>query len=77
MSVSAVPSGVDGSCDEELDRTMRLLAAALEETELRLPRATVLESYHQRCNEVARKSHARTWRSEHGSVKFLRMSFPS
>src|SRR5262249_469368 len=55
-----------------LDRTVRLLAAALEEPELRLPRATALVDYHVRRNEVARKSHAKTWRARHRGVKFLR-----
>ena len=48
-----------------LDRTVRLLEAALEEPELRLPRATALVDYHVRRNEVARKSHAKTWRAKH------------
>jgi hypothetical protein len=34
-----------------LDRTVRLLQAALEEPELRLPRATALVDYHVRRNE--------------------------
>ena len=51
---------------------MRLLEAALEEPELRLPRATALVDYHVRRNEVARSSHAKTWRGKHRSVKFLR-----
>jgi hypothetical protein len=56
-----------------LDRTVRLLAAAFEEPELRLPRATLLVEYHARRNEVARKSHAKTWRAKHRDVKFLRL----
>jgi hypothetical protein len=56
-----------------LDRTVRLLQAALEEPELRLPRATALVEYHVRRNEVARKSHAKTWRAKHRAVKFLRL----
>ena len=52
---------------------MRLLEAALEEPELRLPRATALVDYHVRRNEVARKSHAKTWRAKHRGVKFLRL----
>jgi hypothetical protein len=43
-----------------LDRTARLLQAALEEPELRPLRATALVEYHVRRNEVARKSHAKT-----------------
>jgi hypothetical protein len=56
-----------------LDRTVRLLVAAFEEPELRLPRATALVDYHVRRNEVARKSHAKTWRAKHRGVKFLRL----
>ena len=56
-----------------LDRTVRLLAAAMEEPELRLPRATALVDYHVRRNEVARRSHAKTWRAKHPGVKFLRL----
>ena len=52
---------------------MRLLEAALEEPELRLPRATALVDYHVRRNEVARKSHTKTWRARHPGVKFLRL----
>ena len=52
-----------------MDRTVRLLEAALEEPELRLPRATA----QVRRNEVARKSHAKTWRAKHRRVKFLRL----
>jgi hypothetical protein len=56
-----------------LDRTVRLLAAALEEPELRLPRATALVDYHVRRNKAARESHAKTWRAKHRGVKFLRL----
>ena len=56
-----------------LDRTVRLLEAALEEPELKLPRATALVDYHLRRKEVARKSHAKTWRAKHRGVKFLRL----
>ena len=52
---------------------MRLLEAALEEPALRLPRATALVAYHVRRNEVARKSHAKTWRARHRGVEFLRL----
>ena len=55
-----------------MDRTVRLLQAALEEPEMRLPRATALVDYHVRRNEVARKSHAKTWRANHRGVEFLR-----
>jgi hypothetical protein len=52
---------------------VRLPHAAIEEPELRLPRATVLVDYHVRRNEIARKSHAKTWRAKHPGVKFLRL----
>jgi hypothetical protein len=52
---------------------VRLLAAALEEPDLRLPRATALVDYHLRRNAVARKSHIKTWRTKHRGVKFLRL----
>jgi hypothetical protein len=45
-----------------------LLEAALAEPELRLPRATALVDYHVRRNEVARRSHAKTWRAKHPGV---------
>src|SRR4051812_12264293 len=56
-----------------LDRTVQLLEAALEEPELRLPRATALVDYHVRRNKVARKSHAKTWQAKHRGLKFLRL----
>jgi SRSO17 transposase len=56
-----------------LDRTVRLLEAALDEPELRLERAIALVTYHLRRNEVARRSHAKTWRARHRGVKFLRL----
>jgi SRSO17 transposase len=56
-----------------LDRTVRLLEAALGEPELRLARATALVDYYLRRNEVARRSHAKTWQAKHRGVKFLRL----
>jgi SRSO17 transposase len=56
-----------------LDRTVRLLEAALAEPELRLERATALVDYYLRRNEVARRSHAKTWGAKHRGVKFLRL----
>ena len=56
-----------------MDRTVRLLGAALAEPGLRLPRATALVDYHIRRNQAARKSHAKTWRARHEGVKFLRL----
>jgi hypothetical protein len=56
-----------------LDRTVRLLGAALEEPEVRLPRATALVDYHVGRNKAAKKSHAKKWRARHRGVKFLRL----
>jgi SRSO17 transposase len=56
-----------------LDRTVRLLEAALEEPGLGLVRAIALVEYHVRRNEVARRSHAKTWRAKHRGLKFLRL----
>jgi hypothetical protein len=56
-----------------LDRTVRLLAAALGEPELRLLRATLLVDYHVRRNKVAKASHDKTWKKKHRKVKFLRL----
>jgi hypothetical protein len=39
----------------------------------RLARAIALVDYHLRRNEVARRSHAKTWRTKHRGVKFLRL----
>jgi hypothetical protein len=52
---------------------VRLLEAALEEPELRLARATAPMEYHVRRNEVAEKSHAKTWRAKQRGLKFLRL----
>jgi SRSO17 transposase len=56
-----------------LDRTVRLLEAALEEPKLRLARAIALVAYHVRRNEAARRSHTKTWRAKHAGLKFLRL----
>jgi hypothetical protein len=56
-----------------MDRTVRLLEAALDEPRLRLARAIALVDYYVRRNEAARKSHAKTWRAKHRGVKFLRL----
>ena len=52
---------------------MRLLEAALEEPELRLPRATALVDYHIDRNKVAKASHEKTWKKKHRGVKYLRL----
>jgi SRSO17 transposase len=56
-----------------LDRTVRLLEAALDEPRLRLARAIALVDYHVRRNMTARKSHAKTWRARHRGFEFLRL----
>ena len=56
-----------------LDRTVRLLEAAWEEPELRLPRAIALVEYHVRRNTVAKASHAKTWKARHEGIKYLRL----
>jgi hypothetical protein len=56
-----------------LDRAVRLLEAALEEPELRLPRATALVDYHIDRNKVAKASHEKTWKKKHRGVKYLRL----
>ena len=54
-----------------LDRTVRLLQRAIEVPGLTLDLAMLLVDYHIRRNEVARKSHAKTWRARHKGVKLL------
>ena len=56
-----------------LDRTVRLLEAALREPILRLPRAIALVAYHIRRNKVAKASHDKTWKEKHRGVIFLRL----
>jgi hypothetical protein len=56
-----------------LDRTVRLLAAALGEPALSVPRAVALVEYHIRRNKVAKASHDKTWRTKHEGVIFLRL----
>jgi hypothetical protein len=56
-----------------LDRTVRLLEAALEEPELRLTRAVALVDYHIRRNRVAKASHDKTWKEKHKGVDYLRL----
>jgi hypothetical protein len=52
---------------------VRLLEAALEEPELKMPRAIYLVDYHVRRNKVAKASHDKTWKAKHKKVKFLRL----
>jgi SRSO17 transposase len=56
-----------------LDRTVRLLEAALGEPELRLPRAVALVEYHIDRNRVAKASHEKTWKERHKGVEYLRL----
>jgi len=56
-----------------LDRTVRLLEAALEEPELKLPRSVYLVDYHVGRNRVAKASHDKTWKRRHKGVKYLRL----
>ena len=56
-----------------LDRTVRLLEAALGEPELRLPRAVLLVEYHVHRNKAAKSSHDKTWKKKHRRVKYLRL----
>jgi hypothetical protein len=52
---------------------VRLLEAALQESDLRLLRATLLVDYHVTRNKVAKASHGKTWKKKHWRVKFLRL----
>ena len=54
-----------------LDRTVRLLQRAIEVPGLSLDLAVLLVAYHIRRNEVARKSHTKTWWARHKGVKLL------
>ena len=56
-----------------LDRTVRLLEAALEEPGLKLPRAVALVDYHVRRNKVAKASHDNTWKAKHKGLNYLRL----
>jgi hypothetical protein len=56
-----------------LDRTVRLLEAALEEPGLKLPRAVALVDYHIRRNKVAKASHDKSWKEKHKGVNYLRL----
>lgn len=56
-----------------MDRTVRLLEAALEEPTLKLLRAVALVDYHIRRNMVAKASHDKTWKQKHKGVNYLRL----
>ena len=51
---------------------MRLLQRAMEVPGLTLELALLLVEYHIRRNEVARRSHAKTWWARHKGVKLQR-----
>ena len=50
---------------------MRLLQRAFEVPGLTLRTAVLLVEYHIRRNEVARRSHTKTWMARHKDVKLL------
>ena len=50
---------------------MRLLQRAIEAPGLSLELALFLVDYHIRRNEVARRSHTKTWMARHKNVKLL------
>jgi hypothetical protein len=47
---------------------VRLLKAALPRPELTVEAALDIVAYHLRRNEVARRSHAKTWKRRHKGV---------
>jgi hypothetical protein len=54
-----------------LDRTVRLLQRAIEVPGLSLELAVLLVEYHIHRNEVARRSHTKSWWARHKGVKLL------
>jgi hypothetical protein len=50
---------------------VRLLQRAIEVPGLSLELAVLLVAYHIHRNEVARRSHAKTWWARHKGVKLL------
>ena len=54
-----------------LDRTVRLLKAALKLRHLDEDHAVRLVDYYVRRNETARKSHEKTWMARRPNVKLL------
>jgi hypothetical protein len=54
-----------------LDRTVRLLQRAFEVPGLSLRLAILLVEYHIRRNQIARRSHTKTWLARHKNVKLL------
>jgi hypothetical protein len=54
-----------------LDRTVRLLREAMEVPGLSVGMALKLMYYHIDRNEIARKSHTKTWMARHEQVEVL------
>jgi hypothetical protein len=54
-----------------LDRTVRLLQRAVKVPGLSLEVAIRLVEYHIRRNQIARRSHTKTWMAKHKKVKLL------
>jgi hypothetical protein len=54
-----------------LDRTVQLMRKAMEIAGLSLRIAIELMEYHIHRNEIATKSHTKTWMEKHEKVKYL------
>jgi SRSO17 transposase len=54
-----------------IDRTVRLLQRAMEVPGLSLRLAILLVEYHIRRNQIARRSHTKSWLARHKNVKLL------
>ncbi|MGZ3302416.1 MAG: hypothetical protein ACXVB2_22670 [Isosphaeraceae bacterium] len=54
-----------------LDRTVRLLQRAMEVPGLSLDVALLLVEYHIHRNQIAQRSHTKTWMARHKKVKLL------
>ena len=56
-----------------LDRTVRLLERAMEIPGLSLEVGVLLVDYHINRNEIAARSHTKTWMAKHEGIKILRL----
>jgi hypothetical protein len=56
-----------------LDRTVRLLQRAMEIPGLSLEVAVLLVDYHINRNEIAARSHTKTWMAKQEGIKILRL----
>jgi hypothetical protein len=56
-----------------LDRTVRLLQRAMECPGLTLEVALLLVDYHINRNEIAQRSHTKTWMARHEGIEFVRL----